>query len=156
VFVSRKRVLIDGHNAMYRLGIQGLDHAAKRSDLVRTVGSLVDNATVYFDARRFTGPRPPRRSRDHGVRVEYCHQREADEEILDAVRAANSPRGILVVSSDREVTGKASQLGASTQTVEEFFGQEAQETQEDEGERRDPGPGGMTPEEFGLPDIVEW
>ena len=143
------RALIDGHNALHVLRIRGEDHAAQRQELLRRVRALAPGATVYFDARGRTGPRPPRRCTEGGLRVVYCSDREADEAIIEAVRNTASPQDLLVVTDDREVMGRAAQLGAKTRTVRKFF---AARGNDDRGGR----PAGplMSPDDFGLPDVV--
>ncbi len=117
----RERVLVDGHNAMHRLGIADGPQKPRREEIVRRVGAIARTATVYFDAHRGTGE-PQANTQMGSVRVVYCYDAEADHEILTAVRDADDPRALLVVSDDREVTGKSRQLGARASTVADFFG----------------------------------
>jgi len=145
-------ILIDGHNAMGALPLDGKTHADKRRALLRRVAALDKDATVYFDARR-APPGLLQPTGVPGVRVVFCKEDEADRFILDAVRDADRPAQCLVVSNDREVTGRAAQLGARTRSVRQFFGRNRPPL---EPERRPPRRmPSFKPEDFGLPDEVD-
>jgi len=154
------RILIDGHNALYALKIQGVSHAAQRSALLRFVVELTPRAVVYFDAR--DAPQGGLDStREHGVNVVYCRTREADAAILEAVRGADEPGALVVVSNDREVRGRAKQLGAQVARVNEFFGPGPVRDLPSSApaERGSPavlrGRWRFKPSDFGLPDEVD-
>ena len=153
------RILIDGHNALHALRVEGATHAAQRAALLRFVAERTPRATVYFDARD-APPHAIDTAREHGVDVVYCRHREADAAILDEVRDSDQSGALIVVSNDREVCGRARQLGARVASVHEFFGP---------GRSRDTGaaeesPGALQvlrgrwrfkPSDFGLPDEVD-
>ena len=145
------KVLIDGHNALGALDVRGRTHEERRHALLAWVGRLAADAVVYFDA----GGAPEglfEREAMHGVLAVYCRDRHADAYILDAVRHAPHAADLLVVSNDREVTGKAKQQGAQVMGVREYF-------------RPDPAPEiekprprlniDFKPSDFGLPDEVD-
>jgi len=115
------RVLIDGHNALAALKVGGKTHEAQRRNLLRRVAEVEPSATVFFDARRAPAGVMDTMS-ELGVSVRYCRGREADAAILEIVRGAGAPAQILVVTNDREVAGKATQLGARALAVKDFFG----------------------------------
>jgi predicted RNA-binding protein with PIN domain len=115
------RVLIDGHNAMAALKVGGKTHEAQRRNLLRRVAETAPQAIVFFDARRAPVGTMDAMS-ELGVSVRYCRGREADTAILDIVRSASAPAQIIVVTNDREVAGKATQLGARSLAVKDFFG----------------------------------
>ncbi len=115
------RVLIDGHNAMAALKVGGKTHEDRRRNLLRRVAETAPQAMVFFDARRAPVGIMDAMS-ELGVSVRYCRGREADIAILDIVRAAAAPAQIIVVTNDREVAGKATQLGARALAVKDFFG----------------------------------
>ena len=134
-------ILIDGHNAMHRLGVAEGDQQARRSEFVQRVARFAPRATVYFDGRPDLrrpnhggegDPRPDERDRErgisrsrlHGLWVVHCNHREADAEIVAEVRGASDPGRLLIVSDDREVTGRCRQLGARTSGVRAFFSRE--------------------------------
>lgn len=140
------RTIVDGHNALHRLGIRTGDHAGDRRELLRRVREADPGAEVYFDARN-APPDLPAKLREEGVVVFYVRGEEADRAILDRVREATRPRDLLVVTDDAEVAGGARQLGARTRPVRDYFAR-AEEREEGPGEE---GPGGFSPEDFGLP-----
>lgn len=147
------RILVDGHNAMYALKVAGRDHEARRREILRRVAALAPDATVYFDARN-ASPGGMDHARQEGVRVRYCRHREADHEILEEVRDADLPGRILVVTNDRELAGRAVQLGAKSRRVQEFLRASAV-TEENDGAQRPTLRGRYEPSDFGLPDFVD-
>lgn len=138
------RLLLDGHNAMHRLRIRSKDHEAARNALLRRVETRGLPATVFFDG--------------HGTGrsgVVFSGKRAADELILEAVRRSERPGTLLVVTDDREVSGRAAQLGARTSGVREFFGESggapAAGTKRAFRGRLPK----FTPADFGLPDRID-
>jgi predicted RNA-binding protein with PIN domain len=140
------RVLIDGHNAMAALKVGGETHEAKRRNLLRRVADAAPQAIVFFDARRAPAGVMDAMS-ELGVSVRYCRGREADIAILEIVRASAAPGQIVVVTNDREVAGKATQLGASALSVKDFFGPRS--PLPSPGRRPPPKPE-FTPQDFGF------
>jgi predicted RNA-binding protein with PIN domain len=119
-------VFVDGHNALHVLGVDAGNHEADRGALVRSVRERVrllrPGATVFFD-----GHPPPGEfaaSQARGVRVVFSLHREADDAIVDAVRDADEPRRVLVVTDDLELARRVAQLGAVTARVRAFFAQD--------------------------------
>jgi predicted RNA-binding protein with PIN domain len=145
------RILVDGHNAMGALNVGGKTHEARRRNLLRRVAEVAPQATVFFDARR--APPGLDTGSELGVSVRYCRGREADAEILEIVRASAAPGQITVVTNDREVAGKASQLGARALGVREFFGPRSPVRPPAPG--RPPRKPEFTPQDFGLPDEID-
>jgi predicted RNA-binding protein with PIN domain len=149
------RILVDGHNAMGALRLRGDTHEALRDALLRRVAARAPGATVFFDAQQapdvvFDFAKP------HGLNVVYCRRREADEAILEEVRSAGRPHLVLVVTNDREVSGKARQLGAKTSRVREFFGAARDADPAPDREPFPPGGGpAYEPGDFGLPDQID-
>jgi predicted RNA-binding protein with PIN domain len=116
-------VFVDGHNALNVLGVDAGNHEADRGALLREVRERVrlmrPGATVFFD-----GHPPPGEfaaSQARGVRVVFSRNREADEDIVDAVRDADEPRRVLVVTDDLGLSRRVQQLGAVAQRVRAFF-----------------------------------
>ncbi len=146
--------LIDGHNALHRLGIRSASHEADRRTLLRRVRRLDPGAIVFFDAGRAPSELPTS-LREEGVEVRYCRGEEADAAILRAVRNGDRPERLLVVTDDREVAGGARQLGAKTASVRAWFEGPPRASRR----RREPpdrtGPAGFTPGDFGLPDDID-
>jgi predicted RNA-binding protein with PIN domain len=145
------RVLIDGHNAMAALKVGGKTHEGKRRNLLRRVADLAPQATVFFDARRAPAGTMDTIS-ELGVTVRYCRATEADHAIVGAVRNAAAPGRIIVVTNDREVAGKATQLGARALSVQDFFGPRSPLAPPG---RRPPKKPEFTAKDFGLPDEID-
>ena len=145
------RVLIDGHNSMFAIGVTGKDHEGRRLALLRRVAAVAPEAIVYFDARNATGDGFDR-TREAGVSVRYCRNREADAAILEAVRTAKEPGSIIVVTRDREVAGRCAQLGARPVSPSDFFAEAEQQVAPPT--RRFPTMR-FSPADFGLPDYVD-
>jgi len=167
------RALVDGHNAMHRLRIRARDHESARRELCRRVRDVAPDAIVFFDAKGSVD-RPCPSLREEGVRVVYVRRRDADEAILEEVRDADRPEEIVVVSDDREVAGRAAQLGARAASVGQFFrGARApadpvpRRKRDAKGARgttvparppappRNPRGKALTPADFGLPEFVD-
>jgi predicted RNA-binding protein with PIN domain len=111
---------VDGYNLILRKGWEksgGLEQARLR--LLRLAVPLGAPVRVYFDARRGEG-----RSRDESpstrVRPVYVTAGAADDAMASDLRGA--PKGqVTVVTDDRELRGRAKQLGAVTLGVEKFL-----------------------------------
>ena len=112
--------IVDGHNALHRLGLRSGDHERDRRKLLSMVRELAPGAEVYFDASRAPRGLPDVR-REAGVRVRYVKTGEADRAILARVRDADRPRDLTVVTDDREVAAGARQMHARSMGVREFF-----------------------------------
>jgi predicted RNA-binding protein with PIN domain len=145
------RVLIDGHNAMGALKVGGKTHEEKRRNLLRRVAEIAPQATVFFDAARAPAGTMETLA-ELGVTVRYCRNMEADAAILGTVRATAAPGQLIVVTNDREVAGRATQLGARALRIEEFFGPRSPLPRP--GQRPPPKPE-FTPQDFGLPDEID-
>src|SRR5690348_11042516 len=147
--------LVDGHNAIGRLGITAADDEGRRRALLARVARVTTDATVFFDAQGAPALAPSV-DREAGPHVRFCRTREADEEILAFVRGAAQPAALLVVTDDREVSGRARQAGAKTSSVADFFAA-APAPEAEEPRARPGGPGGrpMTAADFGLPNVID-
>ncbi len=119
-------VFVDGHNALNVLGVDAGNHEADRGTLVAAVRERVrrmrPGATVFFDGH----PPPGEFAVGHarGVRVVFSLDREADELIVEAVRDADEPRRVLVITDDLGLARRVAQIGATTARVRAFFTQE--------------------------------
>ena len=159
-----KHYLVDGHNALYRLlGEPPAEPDAARALLVRRAVARLrtrrgaatggDLAHVVFDSDA-SNPRAGTHGKDGAVSWSYARG-SADEAIVALVRAHEGKAGALpicVVTDDRELRGRAAQLGAATVSVRSWFGDP------DEPPPREPprtaGPP-MTPADFGLPATLD-
>ena len=111
---------VDGYNLILRKAWDregGLESA--RAKLLRLAVPLGSPVRIYFDARKGDG-----RARDESpstrVKPVYVTNRDADDAIAADLRLA--PKGsVTVVTDDRELRGRAKQLGATTLGVEKFL-----------------------------------
>lgn len=154
--------LVDGHNALFRLFDPPPENAdaARRAVLDRAKAALLrrapaERAHVVFDTSTAAGRmRAHTSGRDGAVSWSYADG-SADEEILRLVReggAKDAGRPIVVVTDDRELRGRASQLGAKTLRVHEWF--TAKDASAERAERR-AGPA-LRPEDFGFKkDVID-
>jgi hypothetical protein len=145
--------LVDGHNALHRLGLDTGTHEGDRRALLRRVRAIDPGAVVYFDARH-APPGLPTTSREEGVAVRYCRGEEADDAILRVVRNRDRPETLTVVTDDSEVSGVSRQLGAKTASVRRWFGGR-RPGREPPGATDRTGPAGFTPGDFGLPSEID-
>jgi hypothetical protein len=120
--------LIDGYNLAHWLA-QGLaqdddlDPEQLRELLLealeRRVPADAESLRIYWDVRRMHPGIPANEYLD------WCTMHnvpDADAAIIDAVYDADRPQRLVVVSRDREVTGKSRQLGAKTRSPAELLG----------------------------------
>ncbi len=151
--------LIDAYNVMFRRwGSVPEDRDASRTRLLRETAAALgrspraDRAHLVFDTWQGAA-RAGLRGRDGRVSWHYAHG-SADEAILDHLRGHEGrPHGarLLVVTDDRELAGRARQLGARTIGVVAFYA--------DTGDRPSPRRRGVildgppfTARDFDLPD----
>ena len=116
-------ILIDGHNLIGRLPAISLADADDEEKLVRLLQSYRARTgkaiTVVFDP----GPAPtlPHTRQVGGVSVVFAPPgSSADAVIARRVKKNRNPRGLLVVTSDRELAGTVAAYGARTMPAEEF------------------------------------
>jgi hypothetical protein len=159
-----KHYLVDGHNALFRL----LEDPPEEPDAARAL--LLRRATARLRTRRgaATGgdlahvvfdsdaanPRAGTHGKDGPVSWSYARG-SADEAIVALVRAHEGKAGglpLVVVTDDRELRGRAAQLGAETVSVRAWFGSEPDEAPRDPPRASGPP---MTAADFGLPDTVD-
>ncbi len=106
--------LLDGYNLAHWLtSDDALRPKELRSALIAELRlhrpKRATSITIYWDVRRGLTPA----NEDLG----WCRMRfvpDADEAIVDAVYDSRNARKLVVVSRDREVTGRSRQLGART------------------------------------------
>jgi len=116
--------LLDGYNLAHWLapGDHDLDGHGLRALLLGRLAHSVppdaESVAIYWDVRNPNPSIPPREFLDWCV---MHNVPDADAAIIEAVYNAPQPNLCVVVSRDREVTGKSRQLGARTQTPDELF-----------------------------------
>lgn len=148
-------VFVDGHNALHVLGVDAGNHEADRGALIRDVRErvrkLTPGATVFFDGHPPGGEFAATQNR--GVNVVFSLSREADDSIVDAVRDADQPGRVLVVTDDLDLSRRVSQLGAKTTRIRTFFARRATDAAEFDEKPSDAG--GFTAADFGLPEVID-
>ncbi len=113
--------LLDGYNLAHWLA-KGRDMRPEQLRgllLTRLRGRLPKDATatkVFWDVRSGIPPA------DRRNWIEMAFVPDADEAIIDAVYEADQAREIVVVSRDREVTGRSKQLGARAMSPHQLLG----------------------------------
>lgn len=105
-------ILIDGYNLLHASGVFGTvgrtSLEASREALLDWLGEVLTDAqrqrtTIVFDARE-APPGLPRSGKKHGIQIHFAPRGcEADEMLEDLIRDHDSPRGLLVVSSDHRI-----------------------------------------------------
>jgi predicted RNA-binding protein with PIN domain len=147
--------VVDGHNAIHRLRLDGQGIADLRRRLVKLVRAHVRRgAQVIFDGHPESGAFG--RSDEDGVDVRYAGDREADEEIADVIRGTRTPSRYTVVTDDLALARRVEQMGAQSLRVREFFdedepGRAADETKP-QGRRAT---AGFSAADFGLPEVID-
>ena len=131
-------LLIDGHNLIGRLPDLRLDDPDDEAKLVARLRTYCARtrkwATVVFDCGLPGG-------RSHalsGGRVEVVFAptgHSADGILRERVRRARDPRGLTVITSDRQVIAAAQAGGARVMRAEEFAAQLSTERAVDAGEK---------------------
>ena len=148
-------VLVDAHNAIHRLRVRGRDIEAMRAVIVARVRTIMPRgATVHFDghppAGAFGG------TEDRGVTIRYSGSAEADDAILEELRATRTPGRYTVVTDDLELARRAEQLGAASVRIRHFFTEPAGHPRVQESHARArPTGDAFRPSDFDLPEIVD-
>lgn len=116
--------LIDGHNligAMPDLRLEDPDDEARLVERLQRLAMRTGRRiTVIFDrgAPGMGGSLGPR----NGVTVRFAPPgMTADELLIQRIRAERNPRGLIVVSSDRDVQAAARRHGATVWSAAEFL-----------------------------------
>lgn len=112
--------IVDGYNYLHKIGLLPDSRLESgRAQLVQRLRPLARKASsvvIVWDAPRgglaFS-------TEDHGVGVRsvFATGSDADSEILSRVRIAFHPGNLCVVTDDRELAGRARQLGAQSAAV---------------------------------------
>jgi len=116
---------IDGYNFLFRITKSYEAMRARQKELLAALNDWTVqfklNVTIVFDGRQKD---PPEAVRGHLANLEVIYTPEhqtADDYILQEIEFSSTPSEETVVSSDRELTGKAKQRGARVQSIEDFF-----------------------------------
>lgn len=112
---------IDGYNLLFFLTKSYKAVREREREILIAIGNLNLDATVVFDGKQ---KEPNEVIRGHLKNLEIIYtspSQSADDYILEQIDASPNPSQEVVVSSDRELIGKARQRGASIQTVQQFL-----------------------------------
>ena len=115
--------LVDGYNAAHWLARDPDTSAAQLRDLlIRTLATQVprdaESVRIFWDVRR------PDPSIPANTYLDWCTMHnvpDADAAIIDTVYASKARATLVVVSRDREVTGRSGQLGAKIMGPRDLF-----------------------------------
>lgn len=116
---------IDGYNLLFKLpDLKGSLEEKRRAliiELNRQAKHLLLQITVVFDA---TDPTRPLDFLSHydAIEIIYTTSRStADESILQTVEQARNPLDLCIVTSDKDLSHKAKNLGAQTLSLANFL-----------------------------------
>ena len=163
-----KRIFIlDGYNVIHRVPelesrlVSGLDRARQAlivrcAEWFRRRGDI-QQLRIVFDGDSSVGH--DAHEMVHGIRVVYSETGEtADERILSMLGDTHPPQAYVVVSDDREVTGRSRRQGASVMSAAAFFRYSTSPTHRAgpgaAGEK--PEPGSTTAQNINKQLIAEW
>ncbi len=110
---------LDGYNLIFRAGWNDLGLEAARRRLLGHVASLPHPVRIYFDAARGAPPGLPSETQGR-ARAVFVARGTADDAMVADLRSAPK-NAITLVTDDRELRGRAKQLGAVTVGIEKFL-----------------------------------
>lgn len=142
--------LIDGHNLIGQspgLSLGDPDDEQRLIERLRAYLVRVNKkGTVIFDKGL---PGGARRWSNNVLEVRFApHPKQADELILARLQAEQNPRGLIVVSADREVGEAAKRAGARVLKSADFAREMLDKPESDK--RASAKEGGLSPEEAAL------
>lgn len=116
---------IDGYNFLFRITKDYKTLQRQKNHILTSLETWVDtfhlHLTLIFDGKH-KAPAEAIRGHLRTIEIIYTHEHQsADDYIIEHIEHHPKPSQVIVVSSDREVLGKSKQLGAKTQTIEEFL-----------------------------------
>jgi YacP-like NYN domain-containing protein len=153
--VTRREVVVDGHNAAHRLRLAG-GSASVREQVVRRARAAAVRGTavtVFFDGHPAAGEFG---GTEHGgVTLRFSGDAEADDAIVDHLRRVQRPDNVTIVTDDRGLARRAEQIGAKTSGIDRFFGAPSKSPGRREHAEDKSAPAGLTAADFGLPDEVD-
>src|SRR5215831_8013842 len=108
--------IVDGNNVMGQTPGWHRDKPRARLELLKRVAAFARlrgaRVTIVFDGA--PGHELPEGSAFKGVRILYAHRgSNADDRIVELLESSTDPRGITVVTSDRQLGVRVRQRGAN-------------------------------------------
>jgi Predicted RNA-binding protein containing a PIN domain len=121
-----KHYFIDGYNLMFRLqGKKTPSLHKKREEIISALNEEATlfrlNITLVFDGAE-QAPEEGTRTHYDTLEIVYTSKKQsADAYILEQLEYSKDPSSEIVITSDRELAGRAKMLGAATETIEAFL-----------------------------------
>ncbi len=119
------RYWIDGYNLLFRFAKSYKGVRENERKILFILNEWVTHnhleATIVFDGRQKDPPEAIRTNLANLAVIYTPQHQTADDYILEEIAHSKEPSQDIVVSSDRELTGKAHQRGAKVKSVESFF-----------------------------------
>jgi len=119
------RYFIDGYNLLFKILKKIHPLQKKRLDVIKALNQKVEewgwDVTIVFDGSKEA---PKEVSRGHFKSLEVVYTPKgltADDYILETLTFLLPKVRCTVISSDRELSGRAKQLGAKTLSIEDFL-----------------------------------
>jgi predicted RNA-binding protein with PIN domain len=117
--------VIDGYNIIkhtlyIRLTAKKKYFNPNLADFIRLnklCGSPNNAVTIVFD-----GYPPARNSIEGGMNIIYSGEKSADQKIRELIERSKNPKGIVVVTNDKEIRTFCGLFGVAVMNVEEFLG----------------------------------
>lgn len=115
---------VDAYNLLFKLQPSRGSLEQKRTVVISTINefALQLNLSIIliFDATRQKERLGIARGHYEALEIVYTEDKSADDYILKEVEYSRNPSLIVVVTSDRELGGRASQLGAKIMSIRQF------------------------------------
>lgn len=115
---------IDGYNLMFRILRVSDDLQAQREQIIHDLSIKIEllsiEAILVFDSQHQVGPGSCSHFKQLEIRFTEGGE-TADEYILKAVKRADNPQNITVITSDKKLAWLSRRRSAKTETVEEFI-----------------------------------
>jgi len=118
--------VIDGYNLFFRIEDEINPLEKKRELFIAALNDALEtlhlHATLIFDSHHSHASIFPTKKALSALEIIFSPEGlSADEYILERLRVEKRPQTQIVVTSDRELGGRAKHLGARTKTIESFF-----------------------------------
>ena len=118
--------VIDGYNLFFRLQTEVNPLKKKRENFIEALNEALESlhlhATLIFDSHQSHASIFPTKRNLKALEIVFSPEGlSADEYILERLTTERRASDQIIVTSDRELAGRAKHLGAKTKTIEAFF-----------------------------------
>lgn len=118
--------VVDGYNLFFRLESEANPLEQKRENFIAALDAALSrlhlHATLIFDSHHSHASIFPTKRSLPALEIIFSPEGlSADEYILERLSTEKRPQSQVIVTSDRELAGRAKHLGAKTKTIEAFF-----------------------------------